>query len=88
MTELAADPVAAAEGLARELTTRSPDQLAATKRLFNDTWTASPRRTFARERIEQLFLLVNANTKVAREAALRKVTPQYGPAEEPLTSRS
>ena len=59
--------------------TRSPDQLAATKRLFNQTWTASPRRTFARERVEQLFLLFNANTKAAREAALRKVAPQFGP---------
>src|SRR3954447_688093 len=79
VTELAADPEAAAEDLARELATRSPDQLAAAKRLFNETWTASPRRTFARERIEQAFLLFNANTKVAREAALKKLTPQYGP---------
>jgi enoyl-CoA hydratase/carnithine racemase len=79
VTELAAEPVAAAEDLARELTTRSPDQLAAAKRLFDQTWTASPRRTFARERVEQLFLLFNANTKVAREAALQKVAPQFGP---------
>src|SRR6478736_4178506 len=54
-------------------------QLAAAKRLFNQTWTASPRRTFARERVEQLFLLFNANTKAAREAALKKVAPQFGP---------
>ena len=38
-----------------------------------------PRRTFARERVEQLFLLFNANTKAAREAALKKVAPQFGP---------
>ncbi len=79
VTELAAEPVAAAEEFARELTTRSPDQLAAAKRLFNQTWTASPRRTFARERAEQLFLLFNANTKAAREAAFKKVAPQFGP---------
>ena len=79
VTELAADPEAAATDLARELATRSPDQLAAAKRLFNDTWTASPRRTFARERVEQLFLLFNANTRAAREAATRKVAPQFGP---------
>ena len=79
VTELAADPEAAAEDLARELVTRSPDQLAAAKRLFNQTWTASPRRTFARERVEQLFLLFNANTKAAREAAVKKVAPQFGP---------
>jgi enoyl-CoA hydratase/carnithine racemase len=79
VTELAADPEAAARDLASELAERSPDALASAKRLFNDTWTASPRRTFARERIEQLFLLLNANTRAAREAALAKVAPQFGP---------
>src|SRR3954470_2219803 len=83
VTELAADPEAAATDLAHELATRSPDQLAAAKRLFTETWTASPRRTFARERIEQLSLLFNANTKAAREAALKKITPQYGPRRGP-----
>jgi enoyl-CoA hydratase/carnithine racemase len=79
VTELAADPEAAAVDLARELAGRSPDALAATKRLFNETWTSSPRRTFARERIEQLALLVSANTKAAREAAFAKAAPQFGP---------
>ena len=44
--------------LVERLRVRSPDQLAAAKRLFDDTWTASARRTFARERIEQARLLV------------------------------
>jgi enoyl-CoA hydratase/carnithine racemase len=79
VTDLAADPVAAAHELAGELAGRSPDALAAAKRLFNETWTASPRRTFARERLEQLLLLVNANTAAARKAALAKTTPQFGP---------
>lgn len=79
VTELAADPEAAADDLARELAGRSPDALASAKRLFNATWTASPRRTFYRERIEQLTLLFNANTRAAREAAFSKVAPQFGP---------
>jgi enoyl-CoA hydratase/carnithine racemase len=79
VTELAADPETAARDLASELAKRSPDALASAKRLFNDTWTASPRRTFARERIEQLLLLFNANTRAAREAAFAKVPPQFGP---------
>ena len=41
--------------------------------------TASPRRTFARERFEQAFLLAARNTKVAREAAFAKVAPVFGP---------
>jgi enoyl-CoA hydratase/carnithine racemase len=79
VTELAADPEHAALDLARELSGRSPDTVAAAKRLFDRTWTSSPRRTFARERLEQLFLLGNANTKAAREAAFAKVAPQFGP---------
>jgi enoyl-CoA hydratase/carnithine racemase len=79
VSEVAGDPVAAAYALAGELATRSPDALAATKRLFNGSWTATPRRTFARERLEQAFLLFAANTKAAREAAFSKAAPTYGP---------
>ena len=79
VTELDADPVVAATAFAQQLAGRSPDALAAAKRLFNDTWTASPRRTFARERLEQAFLLAARNTKVAREAAFAKVAPAFGP---------
>lgn len=79
VTEIAADPVAAAEDFARELATRSPDALAAAKRLFNGSFTDSARRTFARERAEQLFLLLAANTKAARTAAFKKAVPVFGP---------
>jgi enoyl-CoA hydratase/carnithine racemase len=79
VTELDADPVAAATAFAERLAERSPDALAAAKRLFNDTWNRSPRRTFSRERIEQAFLLFGANTKIAREAAFKKVAPAYKP---------
>jgi enoyl-CoA hydratase/carnithine racemase len=79
VTEVSADPVAAAFELAGRLATRSPDALAAAKRLFNGTWTSSPRRTFARERIEQAYLLFAANTKAARKAAFTKTVPTYGP---------
>lgn len=79
VTTLSNDPVAAALQLAEELSQKSPDALAAAKRLFNDTWTASPRRTFARERIEQAFLLASSNTKAAREAAFAKAAAVYGP---------
>ncbi|MGK2876443.1 MAG: crotonase/enoyl-CoA hydratase family protein [Nocardioides sp.] len=79
VSDLDADPVAAATALAVRLKGRSPDALAATKRLFNDTWNSTPRRTFARERIEQLRLLFNDNTKIAREAAYAKIAPAFKP---------
>lgn len=79
ITELAEEPMTVAVELAREIATRSPDSVAAAKRLFNDTWTSSPRRTFARERIEQLLLLAARNTKSARQAAFKRVAPDFGP---------
>jgi enoyl-CoA hydratase/carnithine racemase len=77
VTELADDPMAAAEALVARLRTRSPDAVAAAKRLFDGTRTSSPRRTFARERAEQLALLVNRNTRIAREAAFRREVPVF-----------
>lgn len=79
VTELAEDPVAAATTFARELVEKSPDALAAAKRLFNSTWTSGPRRTFARERLEQLGLLVGANVKIAQKAAFKRERPVYLP---------
>jgi enoyl-CoA hydratase/carnithine racemase len=79
VTELADDPRAAALELAHELAGRSPDALAAAKRLFDRSWTSSARTTFRRERIEQAWLLVAANTKAARSAAFDKVAPVFGP---------
>lgn len=79
VTEVASDPVVRAFDLAEELAARSPDAVAAAKRLFNSSWNSSARRTFARERIEQLFLLAAANTTAAREAAFKRAAPSFGP---------
>lgn len=79
VTRLDNDPVAGAQRLAAELATKSPDALAAAKRLFNGSYHASARRTFLRERVEQLFLLAARNTKAAREAAFTRSEPAYGP---------
>lgn len=79
VTQLDNDPLAGAHRLAEQLVAKSPDALAAAKRLFNDTWTSGPRATFARERLEQAYLLAARNTKAAREAAFKKREPEYGP---------
>ncbi|TIC83600.1 crotonase/enoyl-CoA hydratase family protein [Nocardioides sp. GY 10113] len=79
VTRLDNDPLAGAHRLAAELAQKSPDALAAAKRLYDGTWNSSPRRTFARERAEQLFLLAARNTKAAREAAFSKKEAVYGP---------
>jgi enoyl-CoA hydratase/carnithine racemase len=79
VTELSDDPIVAATAFAQQLATKSPDALAAAKRLFNDTWASSPRHTFKRERREQLPLLFGANTKIAQKAVFAKKDPVYKP---------
>lgn len=78
-TQVAQDPVAAGMALLRQIATRSPDAVAATKRLFEATWTADAATTFAHERAEQGVLLQAANTKIAQEASMTGAPPVYGP---------
>lgn len=79
VTEVHDDPVAAATAFARRLATRSPDAVAAAKRLLDGAVTASARRTFARERREQLRLLLLPNTRITQRAAMKKATPEFRP---------
>lgn len=76
-TEVADDSAQAAEELAKELLARSPDALAAAKRLFERSWSASARATFGRERREQLHLLRSPNTARARRAAFQGERAEY-----------
>lgn len=78
-TETSDDPVSAAYDLIRRISERSPDSVAATKRIFERTWTAGARRTFRWERYEQALLLVAKNTSIARRAVAEKVPATYRP---------
>ncbi|KUL40085.1 crotonase/enoyl-CoA hydratase family protein [Actinoplanes awajinensis] len=79
VTELHDDPIKAATAFAESLLPKSPDALAAAKRLIDRAQTGSARRTFARERWEQIRLLRLPNTAVLRRAVLKKQTPVFGP---------
>ncbi|MEU4220091.1 crotonase/enoyl-CoA hydratase family protein [Actinoplanes sp. NPDC026623] len=79
VTELHEDPVRAATDFAESLLSRSPDAIAAAKRLLNGALTRSARRTFARERREQLRLLRLPNTGLLRRAVQTKSTPEFRP---------
>lgn len=59
------------------LAERSPDQLAATKRLFRTVVNKSPRATFRAERFAQIGLFLRKNTAIARDAGLKKVAPRF-----------
>lgn len=65
VTRLAEDPLAAAENVAEELLARSPDAVAATKRLFDQAWFASEYGALAAERHWQLRLIGRGNQRVA-----------------------
>ncbi|WP_295626541.1 crotonase/enoyl-CoA hydratase family protein [uncultured Corynebacterium sp.] len=65
-----------ARDILRQLAGRSPDQLAATKTLFNDAW-RSPRATFRAERFHQARLLLSENAARARTAAMKKTAPVF-----------
>lgn len=78
LATVVADPVAAAEDLAATLITRSPDALAAAKRLFETSWNSTARATFVRERREQLRLLRLPNTARARKAAFGREHAEFG----------
>ncbi len=77
-TVVSDDPDADAGRLLEELQTRSPDAIAAAKRLFGATWTARARATFRRERLEQALLLALPNTAAARVAAFKNQSARFG----------
>nr|AHE14580.1 putative enoyl-CoA hydratase/isomerase [uncultured bacterium] len=77
VTEVAEDPLAAAEKLVAELVTRSPDSVAATKALFHRTRHVSPQEAFGVERRIQRKLLMGRNHKIARKANLAKQPPRF-----------
>ncbi|MFN8099467.1 MAG: crotonase/enoyl-CoA hydratase family protein [Dermatophilaceae bacterium] len=78
-TAVATDPHTAARELVDAILVRSPDSVAASKRLFDATWHRGPRFTFARERAEQARLLFARNTTIARKAATSGENAAYGP---------
>jgi enoyl-CoA hydratase/carnithine racemase len=77
VTQVAEDPLAAAEAMALELMTRSPDAIAAAKSLFHRSWFASVRRAFAIESRIQFRLLRGDNQRIAMRANFDKKMPVF-----------
>jgi enoyl-CoA hydratase/carnithine racemase len=65
VTELTEDCAATALALARQLTERSPDAVAAVKRLYRKSWQGGRGRALARESIYQVRILSGANQRIA-----------------------
>ncbi|MDF0528795.1 crotonase/enoyl-CoA hydratase family protein [Tsukamurella sp. 8F] len=71
------DPAAQAAELIEKLKERSPDAVAASKALFENTWYSGSRFSFPVEQALQLGLLRGKNHAIARNAALNKETPEF-----------
>lgn len=79
VTELADDPLAAAQALAQELASKSPDAVAAGKQLLNGNWLASEGKALARERKFQLRMFRTRNQRIAVKANQAKEAAQFKP---------
>ncbi|MET0469186.1 MAG: crotonase/enoyl-CoA hydratase family protein [Aeromicrobium sp.] len=78
-TEVADDPLAAALALVDQIVERSPDSVAATKRLVYGTRRGTVRTSYRLERKLQSALFKARNTAIARKAGMSKETPVFGP---------
>ena len=84
LTALADDPYAAAQALAQTFAARSPDSVAAAKRLYHFAWSPRERAVLARETLLQWRLLLGANQKIAVQRAKAQTENQ---AEKPYRLR-
>lgn len=77
VTEVSDDPTAAALALVEQLKTRSPDSVAASKALFQQTWHVAPNTAFGIESRLQRILLMGRNHSIARTANFKKEKPVF-----------
>lgn len=77
ITELADDPQAKALELAQEISGRSPDAVAAAKRLYQGVWSRGARASLLAERLLQAPLLAGKNFRVATAAYAQKTRPKF-----------
>ncbi len=75
VTEVSTDPCASAHQLARLLSQRSPDAVAAVKRLYRKSWTGSEGAALARETLYQWRILAGSNQAIAIRRQLGKDIP-------------
>lgn len=71
------DPFLEAQTLAEEIKSRSPDSVAATKKLFHSTWRSTLRKAFAIETWLQFKLLLGKNQRIAMKANFKKEVPNF-----------
>ncbi|NNG98263.1 crotonase/enoyl-CoA hydratase family protein [Gordonia araii] len=71
------DPLAAATELVDAVKERSPDAVAASKALFENTWYSGSRLSFPVEQTLQVRLLRGKNAAIARKAGAERTKPDF-----------
>lgn len=74
-----ADPNKLADELIAAIVARSPDSVAASKKLLNEVRRSGLREAFGRERRYQFAMFRTKNFAISRKAGTKKETPQFGP---------
>jgi enoyl-CoA hydratase/carnithine racemase len=77
VTGVSDDPLAAAEALAAQIKSRSPDAIAASKALFEKTWLAPEGEALGVESKLQFKLLRGKNQREAMKANFEKRAPAF-----------
>ncbi|MFZ2509934.1 MAG: crotonase/enoyl-CoA hydratase family protein [Gordonia sp. (in: high G+C Gram-positive bacteria)] len=77
VSAVADDPLAEAHKLIAAVRERSPDSVAASKRLFEQTWYNGSRFAFPVEQALQIRLLSGKNHAIARKAGLTRQAPSF-----------
>jgi enoyl-CoA hydratase/carnithine racemase len=76
-TRMAADPLAEALAMAREIAGRNPDAVRAAKRLLNQTADGDDAQLLLAESVEQQRLIGSPNQREAVAAAMEKRAPRF-----------
>ncbi|MGB3302141.1 MAG: crotonase/enoyl-CoA hydratase family protein [Gordonia sp. (in: high G+C Gram-positive bacteria)] len=77
VSEIHDDPFAAADAFIDVIKDRSPDAVASSKSLFENTWYNGSRLSFPVEQALQVRLLRGKNAAIARKAGIAKEKPEF-----------
>lgn len=79
LTEIAEDPIARAKEMAHAFSKRSPDAVAAIKKIYHKIWNQNTGNALARETLYQGLILTNQNRSIATLKELGKTERDYAP---------
>src|SRR5205823_2359564 len=88
VTRVDDDPLGAAQTLAAEIASKSPDAVRGAKRLYDESWTGGPEQTLALEAAIQRQLIGSPNQLAAVAAGMTKEPAEFvdpEPARAPVT---